>query len=177
MVVRFFRISAMLLFVATLPACATLTTGTSQTVTVVTNPPGASCQLRRDNAVIATVATTPGTVEISKSSRDIAINCTRPGHNDGAGTLTAEFQAMTLGNILIGGLVGVIVDASSGASSNYATTITLSLVPLEGPSDQQRIDDQIASLRASCAPRDRQRCNQEIRSLERQRAQAGTPTS
>lgn len=173
----FFRLSAVILLAATLPACATLTTGTSQTVTIVTNPPGASCQLRRDNAVIGTVSTTPGTVEVSKSSRAIAVSCTRPGHNDSTGTLGAEFQAMTLGNVLIGGLIGVIVDASSGASSSYPTTITMSLVPIEGPSELQRIDDQIAALRQNCAPRERQRCNQAIRDLERERVRVATPTS
>ena len=174
---RLFRLSAALLLAATLPACATLTTGTTQAITVVTDPPGASCQLRRDNAIIATVSNTPGTAQVTKSSRDITVNCTRPGHTDGGTTLGAQFQAMTLGNVLVGGLVGVIVDASSGATSTYPSTITLSLVPIAGGGEQQRIDDQIAELRQNCPPRERARCNQDIRSLERQRAQLSAPTS
>ncbi|MBS7793067.1 hypothetical protein KTR66_24000 [Roseococcus sp. SDR] len=77
------RLVPVLLLAALLPACATITTGTSQSIAVMTEPPGASCTLSRDGGVIAVVNPTPGTVTVSKSTRDIAVSCPRPGHLPG----------------------------------------------------------------------------------------------
>lgn len=171
------RLLPALALASLLPACATLTTGTTQAITVVTEPAGASCQLRRDDQVVGEVNPTPGTVQVSKSSRPLRVNCTRPGHDDSVSHVGAEFQAMTLGNVLVGGLVGILVDASSGASSSYPATIRVSMTERPQPDERQLLTDQIESLRSNCAPGERARCNAEIRTLERQRARLGTPTS
>src|SRR3546814_11002644 len=36
---------------------------------------------------------------------------------------------MTFGNILFGGIIGVAVDASSGAMNQYPSSVTIALVP------------------------------------------------
>ena len=36
---------------------------------------------------------------------------------------------MTFGNILFGGIVGVVVDAASGAMHQYPETVTITLIP------------------------------------------------
>ena len=173
------RLLVPILLAGLLPACATLTTGTNQTITVITEPTGAVCQLRRSGEVVGIVNPTPGTIQVSKSSREIQISCTRAGHGEGVGTLAPEFQAMTLGNILIGGLIGIVVDASSGAVAQYPSTVTIALapgVPLP-PNELQQLNDRIEALRSGCAPVERARCNAEIRTLERQRTRLTTPTS
>ena len=38
---------------------------------------------------------------------------------------------MTFGNILIGGLIGVVIDASTGAMLKYSDSVTFVLVPVE----------------------------------------------
>jgi hypothetical protein len=43
--------------------------------------------------------------------------------------MASEFQAMTFGNILFGGLIGVVVDAASGATHEYPPLVTITLVP------------------------------------------------
>ena len=43
--------------------------------------------------------------------------------------LRSEFAAMTFGNILFGGIIGVAVDAASGALNEYPPMITLTLAP------------------------------------------------
>jgi len=99
--------------------CATLTTGTTQTVTVTTDPPGATCHLHREGTLIAVVNPTPGSIVIGKSSRDLSVRCSREGHDDNTAIVRPEFQAATLGNIILGGVVGIVIDAASGAAGAY----------------------------------------------------------
>ena len=43
--------------------------------------------------------------------------------------MASEFQTMTFGNILFGGLIGVAVDAASGAMHEYPAQVTITLIP------------------------------------------------
>ena len=90
-----------------LAGCATIVEGTDQTVTVITDPAGAECELQRQGSVIAIVNPTPGSVTVDKSQNNITVRCRLEGHEDGVGTFDSEFQGMTAGNILFGGVVGV----------------------------------------------------------------------
>jgi len=109
--------------------CATLTTSPSQTVTIQTAPPAALCTFTRDGELVGIVNPTPGTLSVSKSHHDLTVRCTKEGYLEASGTVGSRFQAMTLGNILFGGLVGVVVDASSGAMTKYEPQITITLIP------------------------------------------------
>ena len=90
-------------------ACATITTGTGQTVNVMTEPEGAVCIFRRDNAVIGVVNPTPGSLSVTKSHAAIEVDCRKEGFLDAVGAVGRQFQPMTFGNIILGGLIGVIV--------------------------------------------------------------------
>lgn len=177
------RLGAVLFLAAGLPACATITTGTSQNISVLTDPPGASCTLTRDGGVVGVVNPTPGSVTVSKSARDIALRCTRPGSQPGVATATPQLQAMTAGNILIGGLIGFGIDAASGALTYYPSDVRVSLEPETAPgvpiaqgSGAERaflarrvFDERIDALRATCAPAGRAACEQRVAVLERER--------
>ena len=123
---------------ALLSGCATLTKGTSQTVTVNTDPTGATCTLTRDAQPLAVVNPTPGSIPISKGAGTVAIICKRSGYLEAAGAMTSEFQAMTFGNILFGGLIGVVVDAASGATHEYPAMVTITMIPEEFPTVAER---------------------------------------
>lgn len=124
---RSFRILSLLLLAAMLPACATITSGSSQGISVITEPAGASCAVQREGATIGVVNPTPGTVQVSKSMRDISVRCTRQGYSASVVAIPAQFQAMTAGNLLLGGVIGLAVDAASGAMGRYQETVTVSL--------------------------------------------------
>jgi hypothetical protein len=111
--------------------CATLTKGTSQAVTVDTDPSGAICTLTRDAKPLAIVNPTPGSVPVEKAQGTISVACTKQGFLEAAGNLASEFQAMTFGNILFGGVVGIVVDAASGAMHRYPDRVTITLIPAE----------------------------------------------
>lgn len=177
------RLTLLALIAAGLPACATITTGTSQSIAVLTEPPGASCTLSREGGVIAVVNPTPGTVTVSKSTRDIVVNCTRPGHLPSAASHVAQFQGMTVGNVLIGGLIGFGIDAASGALSFYPDNLTLALAPDTFSSEQSResffsqraadtrriFDERIRAVDTGCGPGERQACNERMQALGRER--------
>ena len=134
--------------------CATLTKGSSQTVTVNTDPSGAMCTMTRDAKPVAVLNSTPGSVPVEKARGSIAVLCKKQGYQDAAGELAPEFQAMTLGNILFGGIVGVVVDAASGAMNQYPESVTISLIPEQFASVEERdafFDRMRASLEQEAA--------------------------
>jgi hypothetical protein len=59
------------------------------------------------------------------------ITCKKDGFKDGLSSLEPKFKGMTLGNILIGGFIGIGVDAASGAIHTYPTNI---IIPLQSKS-------------------------------------------
>ena len=112
---------ALLLPLALLPACATIVNGSSQTVTVSTTPPAATCTLDRVGQRIGAIAATPGSVRVDKSKNDLSVTCAKDGYQTATVTHPPSFGGATFANILfglVGGPIAVIVDASSGA--NYS---------------------------------------------------------
>jgi len=126
------------LAVAILPGCATIATGNSQTIAVRTEPENADCQFTRDNLLIARVNPTPGVMHVGKASGAISVLCRREGYQDTIGTLGSEFQPATFGNIILGGVIGVVVDAASGALSKYPASVTVTLLPIAFDSQAER---------------------------------------
>jgi hypothetical protein len=121
-----------------LGGCATLTTSSSQTVTLTTEPPGAACTFKREGQVIGIINPTPGSLSVTKSHSDIDVTCTKEGYVDAVGRVGSKFQAMTFGNILFGGIIGIAVDAVSGATAEYEANVAIRLTPAEFPSIEAR---------------------------------------
>lgn len=112
-----------------LGACASIVEGTDQQVIVNTSPEGARCALARDGQTIGIAEPTPQTLTLSKSKNDVTIVCNKAGYNEATAILDSEFESMTLGNLLIGGVIGVGVDAATGALNEYDSQITVPLTP------------------------------------------------
>ena len=114
-----------------LPGCSSILSGTSDTISFDTNPPGADCTLVRDGKVIGNVKT-PGGLTVEKTKHDIHVTCKKAGYQDSTGVLSSEIQDETWGNIILGGGVGWLIDSASGADNDYAENITITLVPENG---------------------------------------------
>ncbi len=119
--------NVLVLPLALLSACATLVNGTSQTVTVSTTPPGASCTLDRMGTRIGAISSTPGSVRIDKSKNDLAVTCTKDGFQTATVAHAPSFGGATFGNIIAGGVIGVVVDAASGANYSYPDDIRVDM--------------------------------------------------
>ena len=149
--------TGVLLASSVLGACATIIEGSDQTVTVITDPPGAVCNLDRDGITMAVVNSTPGTVTVDKSMDNIGVICKKDGHFDGASFLSSDFQAMTFGNIIFGGVIGVAIDAGSGAMHEYPESVTVVLAPESFSSANDRdafFDRQRTRIEAQNSPRE-----------------------
>lgn len=138
--------------------CATIVNGSSQNLSVLTDPAGASCVFRREGEVIGVVNPSPGTLSISKSRHRIDVRCQKDGYAEVSGNLGSTFQAAALGNILLGGLIGAIADASSGAATDYPKEISLTLTSLTfsgaGERDRFFADRRLAVRAEAKAARD-----------------------
>jgi hypothetical protein len=121
------RFSALVLAPLLLSACATIIEGTSQSVVISTDPAGANCVVDRKGTRVGQVNPTPGSIHIDKSKDDLSVACTLAGYQSATVAETPKFQGTTFGNIVAGGLVGVVVDAASGANYAYPNDVRLTL--------------------------------------------------
>ncbi len=130
----------LVLSLAALSGCATLVNGTSQTVTMSTTPPGASCTLDRMGTRIGAISATPGSIRLDKSKNDLSVTCSKEGFQSATVAHAPSFGAATFGNIIAGGVIGVVVDAASGANYSYPDDIRIEMaaaVPSSPPIAQQ----------------------------------------
>ena len=160
-----------------LTGCATVVSGTTQTIGVNTDPEGADCQFTRKGVLVGRVNPTPGTIQIGKDYESVSVLCQKEGFDDTAGVIGSEFQAMTLGNILLGGIIGVVVDAASGAMTKYPDVVTFTLIPKIFDSEATRdkffadmretflteYAEVVARIKAKCSP---DACENELKAAE-----------
>jgi hypothetical protein len=132
--VRFGGAAVLLLTVA---GCASIIEGTSQTITLNTNPPGADCALMREGLVIGRVTPTPGSVVVQKTKHDITIACTKEGYQEATYLNHSGAAGATFGNIVLGGGIGWAIDSASGADNKYDSPVNITLVPAPTPASVQ----------------------------------------
>lgn len=182
---RLYRLPIIILALTGLSACATVTSGTDHTLLVESDPAGATCNLQRDGAIIGAVNPTPGSARISKSRHDIIVTCDKAEHEATSRTVTAGFQAMTLGNVLIGGVVGIAADLASGAAITYPESVKVVLWPSSFPNAAARtaffeareaetradFENRIERAQGACGGSTDQNCLQRIRELRNQQEQ------
>ncbi len=119
-----------------LSACASIISGTTQTIDVNTDPQGASCGLtrqpgaERDAYEFTRIDPTPGQVTLEKTKYDITLSCAKPGYENATKHLNSDTDATVFGNIIFGGLIGWGIDSARGADNKYDTTVTLPLKAL-----------------------------------------------
>jgi len=173
-----------LLGASVLAGCATVTQGTEQTIAVISEPAGARCTFVRQGATIAVVKSTPDSVTIGKSKNDITVTCNKDQYLEEVKPVASGFQAMTLGNILIGGVIGVAIDAGSGALNKYPELVTLTLDPISFPTAAARDShydaamvklnkdaDDAASRQKQACENDGSDCAEPLKKIEDARAQ------
>lgn len=160
-----------------LGGCATVVSGTTQTIGVNTDPEGADCQFSRKGVLVGRVNPTPGTMQVGKDYESVTVLCRKEGFDETTGVIGSEFQAMTLGNILLGGVIGVVVDAASGAMMKYPESVTFTLIPKLFDSEEARdkffadmrdtfiaeYAEVVTRIKSKCAP---DACENELKAAE-----------
>lgn len=115
-----------------LSGCASIVKGSSQSVAISTPPvSGADCVLSSKEGNWTVVS--PGVVHVQKSKEDIQIRCTKVGYQDAVSNIPSNFQGWTVGNILLGGVIGLGVDAATGAINEYPNAFQVPMFPSAAP--------------------------------------------
>lgn len=113
-------------------ACASITKGTTQSVTLDTpGAPGSTCTLVSEGIGNKTLIT-PGSMVLDKSQHNIAVTCKKECYRDGVGVISSSTETMAAGNLIAGGVVGLAVDAASGAMNKYNEVNQIAMVPIAG---------------------------------------------
>jgi len=112
-----------------LSGCASIVNGTTQSVAISTPPvTGARCDLSSSEGTWTVI--TPGVATVARSKSDIAVRCHKDGYQPAVGVISSSFEAWTAGNLVFGGVVGLGVDAATGAINEYPNSYQLPMVPL-----------------------------------------------
>ncbi len=120
------RTSKLILLLAAIPllgGCATIFTGTSDSITIITNPPGAQIYVNGLER-----GQTPNTVRVKRNLSSADITLRLEGHETRTFTLEQEFNAVSvlnLFNILFWG-----IDAATGSLMRYRPQMyEINLIP------------------------------------------------
>ena len=111
--------------------CASATRGTTESISIVSTPPGATADVSGlDNP---TACVTPCVVQVKRNA-DITVSINKPGYEPQVIPLTKEVAgagaAGFAGNVLAGGVVGMGVDAVTGAAMDHKPNpVTVTLQP------------------------------------------------
>ena len=126
---RFFLFTVLILVLLSLfVGCATIIHGTKQPISINSSPDQGDIVVTREGGVVVFNGKTPTTCELQrKFEYDVTINLA--GYQESKIHISKEFDAIYLGNILCGGIIGLIIDASNGAMYKLAPeTINVTLI-------------------------------------------------
>jgi len=79
---------------------------------------------------------TPATITLEKSQHNVEVRCKKgckkECYSDGVGVINSNTELMAAGNVILGGPIGLAIDAGSGAMNNYTPTVQIAMTPLRG---------------------------------------------
>ena len=110
--------------------CASILSGTSQSLSVQSSPPGAACDLTRNGMVIGNISQTPGATFIKKTKDDIVLSCKKSNYQDATAYLDSGSDGNVFWNLLLGGLPGWGFDSATGADNRYPDVTSVTLIPV-----------------------------------------------
>jgi len=112
--------------------CASVTRGTTENISIASTPSGATAEI--SGLEIPTACVTPCVVQ-TKRNADITVTINKEGYEPQIIPLTKEVPgsgaAGFAGNLLLGGVVGMGVDAATGAAQDHKPNpVIVTLQPL-----------------------------------------------
>ncbi|HYC64540.1 MAG TPA: hypothetical protein VEC14_07410 [Reyranellaceae bacterium] len=176
--------AAALLAAAFLGGCATVTMGTTQEITIDAEPQGAECKVDR-RGVNQTTVRAPSVASVPRSGDTLVVTCSADGFQPETQHVAPTFSGATIGNVLIGGIIGVAIDAASGANNAYPSRVSMFLMPLAFDSEQsrdvhfagaaarirERSEEQVKLRRSHCGATQKELCDLNVKEIEAGRDQ------
>ncbi len=121
------------LSLTSLAGCATIAGSTSYPVTVNSSPSEAKFLISNKAGQEMHSGTTPATVSLKSSAgffsgEKYTVKYAKAGFNDGLSTVDSQISGWYFGNILFGGILGLLlIDPASGAMWELPNSISTSL--------------------------------------------------
>ncbi|WP_020178710.1 PEGA domain-containing protein [Methylopila sp. M107] len=121
-----------------LAGCASITRGTTEQITVNTEPQGAAVRTSMNHACPAT----PCTFQVGRKD-EFVVTASKPGYRDASVPVKTKVAgrgaAGFAGNLLVGGVIGMGVDAATGATlEHYPSPVVIALEPIQSPVGPRR---------------------------------------
>jgi hypothetical protein len=118
-----------------LTGCVSVFEGTSQDISVVTNPGGARCAFKReDGRDMGTVESTPAKLTVRKSKYDLTITCNKEGYQTASymnnSGVSATIAANVAVDLLLTAGISSIVDSANGADNKYDSVVNITMIPV-----------------------------------------------
>jgi hypothetical protein len=140
-------VAAVAIFVS---GCASIVEGTTQSISVTTTPVGgANCVLTSSEGTY--YVTTPGNVTVHKTKNDLAVVCKHDGYVDAKTAVPSHFNGATVGNVIAGGVIGIGIDAATGANYNYPESVDVPMVAVAMPAPMQGSSNMMSPINAAPA--------------------------
>jgi hypothetical protein len=133
------RLVGIVALAAAVGGCASVTRGTTENISITSTPSGAEATI--SGLDIPTACVTPCAI-VAKRSADISVTFAKPGFETEVVTLTKEVPATGAagfaGNVLAGGLIGMGVDAATGAAQDHKPNPVIVTMKPIGPAAPPR---------------------------------------
>ena len=113
MKLRICRLGMLFIFVTVFSSCATLMNGTTQKVTVESEPTGAIVKVEPGYDQ----AKTPVELHLKRKDGPYRLTITMDGYQPYQVYIKASTSGWVWGNILVGGIIGIAIDYSTGAAT------------------------------------------------------------
>ncbi len=98
-------------------SCASIISGTSQNVSINSTPDGAKVVVKTSGGMMVYNGTTPSTCKLQRKNEYI-VYITMEGYKEQQVIIDHSFNAWVIGNLICGGVLGLIIDAVDGAMWN-----------------------------------------------------------
>ena len=120
--------ASVVVFLFTLVGCATIFKGSSQEVGINSNPAKATVKVKSLAGVEVFSGTTPVTVKLPKK-KEYIVTIGLEGYKESTVQLTQTMEGWFWGNLICGGVLGMVIDFVSGAMWNLEPEqVSVSLV-------------------------------------------------
>jgi len=106
-----------------LAGCATIVGGgTSQTVTINSEPVGATFAVKSSSGIVMSQGKAPQTIKLPRKN-EYQIEVSAPGYQAQSFALTKGLNGWVFGNLIIGWIPGFIVDFAGGAANKLEPSL------------------------------------------------------
>lgn len=149
----YLRLGGALLCFASLSACATITRGTRQSYVIETDPPGAQIALSTGQTCVS-----PCRLQL-KRKHEFIVTATMEGYQPAEARVDSVVRAGgaagMAGNVLVGGIIGGVVDATNGSMNDLRPNpLRIAMTPVGGHGSTVVASDVLAPADGETPPAD-----------------------